>query len=284
MLAAIWGASHAFSRVMVPVLGPFHATWFRIVVAVLTLAFIFFRTRQQLKLMAHRKTVLMVSLLNTALPFTFFALAARALPASILSVLNATAPLFSGLFSVVLLGEAMTARKLLGLTLGMLGVVWVKASGSVELHADLSALEVTLAFVLGLSAAACYGLAGVLLKKWNNTASPTQLSIGGMGLASVLLFPSLLIEGSPHFGDPRLVWAVLGVLFTGALSTAMGFIWFYRLIEEVGPFKASIVTFLMPIFGVLWGVLFLGETLQISMVLGASLVLISTRLLVAKSR
>jgi drug/metabolite transporter (DMT)-like permease len=135
------------------------------------------------------------------------------------------------------------------------------------------------ALLEGVGAAVCYGLVGIYIKKRVPPTDPGLLVAGSFGIASILMLPILVQGGIP---DPALLrgrvgfYAVISLISLGVLSSSLAFLMYYRLLERVGPFRASLVTQMIPVFGVLWGALWLGERVTPVMLVGAGLVLFST--------
>ena len=140
---------------------------------------------------------------------------------------------------------------------------------------------------MGLLASASYGLCGVLIKKFGNGGNPTSLTTMSNWIGAILLLPWALYTAPDFhaltFHDHSLFAVVLSVFILGAFGSGIAFVVFYRLIAEIGPFKASLTTFLMPFFGLIWGMLFLRESFSWGMGIGAALVISSTALFMTKA-
>ncbi|MBC7397719.1 MAG: EamA family transporter [Bdellovibrionales bacterium] len=281
-VAAIWGASHVLVRITVPELGPILTAFLRIGIAALTLTIFQMFSRVPFKFKNNWKFYLMVGVLYTSLPLSLFALASVYLPSAYLVILNATTPIFAAIFSALVLKEAFGLRKLGSLMLGLSGVFLLKEFGSIKAVTP----EVMLAMAMGLLASASYGLCGVLVKKYGSGENPTALTTGSNLFASALLLP-LAVQSfhqlpSPQFIHHSAIAVTVSIFILGVFGSALAFVVFYGLIREIGPFKASLTTFLMPVFGIIWGLLFLDEPLTWGMGAGAVLVVASTAFFVRK--
>ena len=264
-LAIIWSASFVFIRVLAPVLGPMWVATTRLLLggAALTLGFVVLR--RHLDAGTHWRAYLLIGLLNSAVPFVLYAYAALALPASYLVILNAVLPLFGAVAAATWLDEPLDARKLAGLSAGVGGVMLVSRAGPVAPDATFA-----LAVAASLAAVACYALAGVWLKRRGAALRPIAVAGWSQLLGGLALLP--LAAFTPIHGTLGAT-IVVNVLLLALLCSALAYVLYFRLIADVGPTRAMTVTFLMPAFGMLWGRLFLDETITLSMLAGAALII-----------
>ncbi|HXM82580.1 MAG TPA: DMT family transporter [Burkholderiales bacterium] len=265
-LAAIWGASFLFTRIVAPVLGPVLTADLRVLVAGLALVAYFRLTGFDPHWRRWSKKYAFVGFLNSGLPFLLYAYAALYLPAGLMAVLNATAPMWGALLTALLLGERLTSRRAAGLALGVVGV-------AVLSRPDAGTAQALLAIAASLAAAFLYGLSGVYMKRWAGDVPARGMAVGTQVAAGVLMLP--LIPFSPPLAEPTLI-VVASVLALGLLCGAVAYLLYFRLIADIGPAGALTVTYLIPLFGVLWGALFLGEALSITMLAGGVLVVLGT--------
>ena len=269
VLAAIWGGSFLFMRIAAPVLGPAVLIEYRVVFAALFLAAVGWFLNKRLDLRANWKHYLVLGLFNSALPFLLFAFAARTLSASVLSVLNATAPLWGALLGAAWSRQPVGLRTAFGLLLGTAGVALLVGLDDVSSRPG-AALAVTAALVAAFS----YGIASLYARS-ARSVEPFANAHGSMWAASLLVVPALPFFPAP--GQPT-VGIMAAVLALGVVCSGIAYILYFRLIEEVGTTSALTVTFLNPVFGILWGALFLGEAIGWHTVVGSSVVLVGTAL------
>jgi len=265
-LAAIWGASFLFTRIVAPVLGPVLTADLRMLVAGLALVAYFRLAGFDPDWRRWGRKYAFVGLLNSGLPFLLYAYAALYLSAGLMAVLNATAPMWGALFAVLLLGERLTGRRAAGLALGVAGV-------AVLSRPDAGTTQAFLAIAACLAASFLYGLAGVYMKRWAGDVPARGMAVGTQVAAGVLMLP--LIPFSPPPAAPTVLVAA-SVLALGLLCGAVAYLLYFRLIVDIGPAGALTVTYLIPLFGVLWGTLFLGEALSMTMLAGGVLVVLGT--------
>lgn len=264
LLAAIWGGSFLFMRIAAPVLGPGWLIELRVVFAALFLAAIALVLAKSLHVRKYWKHYLILGLFNAAIPFVLFAYAAKTLSASLLSVLNATAPMWAAMIAAVWQRHMVSPRVLLGLVLGTLGVALLV--GMDRLSTQDGAL---LAIGAALLAPFHYGIATVYAKS-APAVEPFSNAHGSMWAGALLTLPSLLMFPQPALPAPGILAAAVAL---GVLCSGVAYLLYYGLVRDVGPTSALTVTFLSPLFGILWGVLFLQEVVGWYTLAGAAIVI-----------
>ena len=265
-LAAIWGASFMFTRIVAPVMGPVLTADLRMLVAGLALVAYFRLAGFDPGWRRWGRKYALVGLLNSGLPFLLFAYSALSLSAGLMAVLNATAPMWGALLTVLLLGERLAPRRAAGLALGVVGV-------AVLSRPDAGAPQGFLAIAACLAGAFLYGLTGVYMKRWALDVPARGMAVGTQLAAGLLLLP--LVPFAPLPAAPSVLVAA-SVLALGLVCGAVAYLLYFRLIVDIGPAGALTVTYLIPLFGVLWGTLFLGEALSMTMLAGGVLVVLGT--------
>jgi drug/metabolite transporter (DMT)-like permease len=268
VLSAIWGASFLFMRIAAPVLGALPTAFFRTLLGAGAMVGMLLAVRTAWRWDAQTRGAMAVGVINSAIPFSMYAYAAKHLPAGYSAILNATTPLMGVAVGALFFGESFSARKLLGVALGMSGVAVLTQAGPVP---------VTHAVVLGalacLVATFCYGLAGFFAKRWTTGLEAKQVALFSQLGASIALAPLFALNPPTQWGGTH-VWLAMAAL--GIVCTGIAYILYFRLIADIGPVKSLTVTFLIPLFGVLWGALFLAE--QLSWAHGAGGLLIGAAL------
>jgi drug/metabolite transporter (DMT)-like permease len=271
-LAAIWGASFIFMRMAAPVLGPAATADLRMLIAGLALAAYFQLAGFDPQWRRWWRQYAAIGLLNSGLPFLLWAYAALHLQAGLLSVLNATAPMWGAMLSALFLKETFTRRAAAGLLIGIAGVALVTRP---DADVSFQLLPVAAALV----AAFCYGLTGIALKRWATQIPAKGLALGTQLSAGIALLPLAVLAPQP--GAPTFA-ACAAVVALGLVSGAVAYVLYFRLIDDIGPTGALTVTYLIPLFGLLFGVLFLGESVGPSSLAGAALVVLGTVLVLRK--
>lgn len=269
LLAAIWGGSFLFTHIGVPDLGAVVLVEHRVGLAAVFLLIVAMFLRKPLNIRQHWRHYLILGVFNAALPFTLFGFAALTLTASALSILNATTPIWGALIGAAWARQPLSGRTVLGLGLGVAGVGlivgfdhWAAQPGA------------GVAIAAALLATACYGIATTYARKTSHVDSFPNAH-GSMWAASLIIVPALPfapIATAPSAG------VMLAVVALGVVCTGIAFLLYFRLVKDIGGTSTLTVTFLIPVFGILWGHLFLGEAVTPSMIAGSLVVIAGTAL------
>jgi drug/metabolite transporter (DMT)-like permease len=224
----------------------------------------------------YRRSFLLVGLFNCALPYVLIANAVTDLNAGIAAIINATTPLFTAAVAAVWIKEPFGPRRIAGTILGITGVAVLVGVSPLPFSG-----KIVFAALQALVAAFSYGIASVLSRVRFKDISPMHVSLGQMLGATVLLLPVSLPYMPNKFPPTH---ALLAVAALAVFSTALAYLIFFRLIVRVGAVQTSTVTFLVPFFSILWGVLFLGEPLSIGLFAGLGTILLSVWLVLSPQR
>jgi len=273
-LSAIWGASFMFMRIAAPAIGPVWTSTSRVLLGGLVLLVWFRMTGFDPELRRHARVYLMIGAVNSAIPFTLYAFASIHLPAAFLATLNATAPAFGLVFGALAGLEQVNARRIAGLLLGGLGVALLAGAGDAA-AGPASGSMAGWAIAASLAACAGYGITGVLIKKYARDASPRGIAVGAQLGAAVLLLPLLPLQLPSALPGPAVIASILGLAL---LASAVALVMYFRLIANVGAARALTVTYLIPVFGALWGWMFLGEALPADLFAGGAAIIAGTLL------
>jgi drug/metabolite transporter (DMT)-like permease len=270
LLGAIWGLSYVFIRVASPVLGPAVLMLFRFAVGGLAiLGYLALRgtARPALAdLRTHARAFLIGGLFFAALPTTLIGFAELRITASLATVLNASTPFFAAMGAAVWLREAFPPRRVVGLVLGFVGVAVAVGTNGLDVGWGAS-----LSVGASITAAACYGLYGVYLRRSALPVGGVSFSLGTQLMATLLLIAPGAATYRPFAWSTPVLVAALGL---GLASTAFAYLLYHYLIEHVGATQTSTVTFVSPVFGILAAALLLGEPIGAGLVAGLALIVI----------
>ncbi len=251
-------------RVLAPELGPIVTTHLRLFIAGLALVTYFFFIGFDAKWKENWKHFLFVGLINSAIPTVFYTFAAMHIPASYSALINSTSPLFGAIFSAIWLNDKLTIRKVFGILLGALGVGLVAKVGAQEVDQYFG-----WSVLACLGSTTCYALAVVYIKKFASHVKPMAFAGGSQLLSGLAFLPLIPLSPMPgHFNGIVLI----NILCLSLLCSALAYVLYYRLIADLGATQALSVTFIIPIFGMLWAFLLLGEQITWMMILGAGLI------------
>ena len=268
-LAAIWGGSFLFMRVAAPVLGPTQLIAYRVALAAMFLLAMALAQRRTIAARTHWRHYLILGASNSALPFLLFAFAAQTLSASLLSILNATAPIFAAAIASLARRALPAPRVALGLVLGIAGVAVLASFDAVMLRPGAG-----VALIAGLGASLSYGIASIYAKS-APSADAFANALGSMCAATLLVAPAMPFF-PPH--APADAEVIVAVIALGVICSGVAYLLYFRLIADLGPASALTVTFLIPVFGVLWGRVFLGEPVGLHTLAGSAIVVVGTAL------
>ena len=262
LLGAIWGASFLFMRVSASDFGAFALVEIRLALGALILLPFTWQARASLA-RAGWWRLAGIGAINSALPFALFAWGAQRAPAGIGAIANSMAVPFTALLAFLLFGERISVLRSIGLCAGFAGVA-VLASGKV------GGASVWPAVLAGTLAALLYGLSANLIRR-SLRGIPASAVAGATLLGASALMLPLAIATWP--GAPIGVASWISALLLGVMCTGAAFVLYYRLIHRIGAPRAATVTYLIPLFGVIWAWLLLGEALSASMAAAAALIL-----------
>ena len=269
-LAAVWGASFLFIRICVDDLGAVSVACGRLLLAAATLAVLLIPTHRLARPRAPVRRYVLLGAVNAAAPVTLIALAEKRLDASLAAIINASTPLFSALVGALVGDERITRRRGAGLVLGMAGV---------GLVVGLAHQTVNTAFLLSAGcsvlAALCYAIGTTYAKHALAGEPPNTLAFGQQIAAGTLMLPLVAVSPPPHPGNAGALAALAALAIC---STALAYLIYFRLLAEVGPTNTLAVTFLVPVFGVIWAAIFLGEHLTLGTLAGGVVILVSVSL------
>ncbi len=270
LLAALWGASFLFMHIGVAELGPFATAGLRVGIAALFLLPLALARGLGPTLARSWRLTLIVGLFNSAIPFLCFSYALLSISTGLSSILNATVPLFGALMAWAWLKDRPSGSRLVGLAIGFVGVALLAFKKS-SFTAGPDGASTGWAVMACLAACLCYGLAASFTKRYMSGMPSLVSSTGSQISASLFLLPLACI----FWPDHAVSWkALMAVVALGILCTGVAYILYFRLIERAGPARALTVTFAIPVFAVLYGVVLLGEVVTPWMV-GCGLVIIA---------
>ena len=263
ILGAVWGSAFMFIKIATPELGPIALVNIRLAVA--GLIFIPFLLQQKyLKhFRSNLKNILVLSVINTALPFSLFAYASLESSSNMLSILNGTTAIMAVVISTIWLKIRLNFFQIMGVFIGLFGIVVLANPDNVYISMK--------AIIFCLSAAFCYALSANYIQKFAYKTNTIVLIGWSLVIASVLLLPITFFNLPAQFPSNNVIYSIL---WLGVISTGVAFLGYVRLIEKVGAVKTATVAYFIPVFGVIWGYVFLGEPITSQILIGMILILI----------
>lgn len=262
LLGAIWGASFLFMRLAAKDFGAAPLVAVRLALGALILLPFLWRDRASFPLRLWPKLAI-IAAVNSAIPFVLFAWAAQRAPAGIGAIANAMAVLFTALVGFLFFGERIGLQRALALLAGFAGVI-VLASGKT------AGASIGWAVAAGATAAFFYGIGVNLVRRHLRGLPAAATSAATLSCATLLTLPFAIAQWPAH-AIPAASWASVAAL--GVVCTGLAFVMYYRLIARIGPARAVTVTYLVPLFGVAWAWLLLGESVTLTMGIAGAMIL-----------
>src|SRR4249919_429506 len=267
LLGAIWGASFLFQRVSAPEFGALPLGELRLLLGAAVLLPFLWRDRAAFPRQLWPRIAL-VGAINSAVPFALFAWAAQRAPAGVIAISNSMAVLFTALVAFLFFGERIALRQGVALVAGFAGVV-------VLAGAKTAGMSLGWAVAAGTSAAFLYGIGVNLIRHWLAGLPPVALAAGTLSCAAIVLAPFAAAAWLP---GPKTAAAWGSVLALGVVCSGLAYAMYYRLIQRIGGARAVTVTYLVPLFAVVWAWWLLGERPTLPMILAGALILGSVAL------
>ena len=274
LLGALWGASFLFALLGATEFGALPTAGMRVGIAALVLLPLLVLRGQWPILAKHWKKIFFLGMLNSGIPFSLYAFALLSITTGLSSLINATVPLFGALVAWLWLKDRPHSMKILGLLIGFLGVAML-AWGKDSFKPDASGLVTGWAVLACLGACLCYGISASFTKRYLTGVPSLSIATGSqIGATIGLALPTLWLW--PSHTPSNSAW--LALLALGVLCTALAYVLYFRLINAVGAAGSLTVTFLIPVFAILYGVVFLGEAVTAWMLLCGVIILTGTAL------
>lgn len=263
VLSVIWGWSFLFIKVAGEGITPAAIAWSRIALGALALwAFVH---HQGLRVPTDRTTLrhfAVVAVAGNIVPFTLLAWAEQHISSALTSVLNASTPLFTALFAALALSERLRLVQIAGLAVGLAGVAVAAGLGAADLHGSSAAASLAAAL-----AGAGYGIAFVYMRRHLTGLPPLVAATGQLTAGGALLLPVAVVTTAVG-GLDLTPTRVASIVLLGAFGTGVAYVLSYGIIAELGPTKASLVTYLIPVVAVIVGIVVLDEQFEWRILMG----------------
>ncbi len=270
LLAAIWGSSFLFTRSSAVEFGVLPTAALRVGLAALFLLPMLVWSGHWPAFKKRAASIMFVGMLNSGIPFAMYAFAVMSITTGLSSILNATVPLFGAIVAWLWLKDKPSASRIAGLVIGFIGVALLAGD-----KASFKPGGSGWAILACLCATLCYAIAASYTKRYLMGVPPMATAAGSMmGATLGLAIPAALLWPAQ---TPSLhAWTSMAIL--ALVCTGIAYILYFRLIETAGPSRALTVTFMVPVFALLYGALFLGEEITLWMLLCGCVVVCGTAL------
>ncbi|MFL2710178.1 MAG: DMT family transporter [Gammaproteobacteria bacterium] len=272
-LGAIWGSAFIFIKIAAPEFGAVGLVQARLIIASLVFIPILLRPKYLKLFSSAWKHSLVLAISNNAIPFTLFSFGSFGADSNILAILNSTTAFNTMIIAFLWLNEKVTIKQIFGLILGFIGVI-------ILVNPDSSSTSIFSA-ILCLIGAACYSFSTVFIQKYSAKTNKFVLIGWSIVLSSIIMLPVTLFNLPPNIPSSD---AIFSALWLGGISTGLAFFGYVYLIEKIGAVKTSTVAYFLPIFGIIWGSVFLNEVITIGIIMGCSTILIGVFLATSNKR
>ena len=251
-LAAIWGSAFMFIKISAVEFGPILLVTLRLLIAGLVFMPLLLKKQNRLQFKPYLPSILIIAVVSNALPFTLFAFASLGATSNMLGILNGTTAFLTTIIAYFWLKEFISSKQIAGLFLGFIGVVILvnPANGSSTILASMCALVGSL----------CYAFNGNYLQKYHQNSNKIVLIGWSMLFGGLLMLPLAVFNlpnQMPNFNS------FLALLWLAVVSTGIGYLAYVRLIDRIGAVKTSTLTYLLPVFSIIWGAIFLNENITL---------------------
>ena len=267
LLGALWGASFLFMRIGAAEFGAVPTAGVRVMIAALVLLPLMALRGQSGDFVRHWKATMLIGVSNSGLPFALFAFALLSITSGLAAVLNATVPMFGALVAWAWFRERPDNSRLVGLVIGFVGVALLAGhSAGFKSGSGISPVWAVLAC---LGACLSYGISASATRRYL-TGVPAFATAAGsqFGASLALALPTWYFWPAQMPGTR----AWLALLAVGVACTGLAYVLFFRLIATAGPQRALTVTFLVPVFAVFYGAIFLDEEITGWMLMCAAVI------------
>ena len=265
ILAAAWGIAFYFMRASGHEFGPVAFIFMRTLTAAIVLTPCLLSRNIRRAIKSHWWPITVVGVLNSVIPFILFSYATLSLQAGLTSIINGTAPIFGAIVGALWLRQQLDGLKILGIAISFAGVIALVALQGLDWQYTV------LPILSALGGSLLYGVAACYNKKYLVQVPPLAIAAGSQWMSAIILLPAGLLLWPQHTISAT-AWS--HVIALGAVSTAFAYILYFHLIQQIGAIKAITVAYLVPVFGVLWGILLLDESLSLTQGISSIIVLI----------
>ena len=262
-LGAIWGSAFIFIKVAAPEFGAIGLVQARLTIASLVFIPILLRKKYLVLLKPAWKHSLVLAITNNAIPFSLFSYGSFGADSNILAILNATTAFNTMIIALLWLGEKVTLKQVFGLVLGFIGVI-------ILVNPESSSTSIISALFC-LIGAACYSFSTVFIQKYSEKTDKMVLIGWSIVFSCFIMIPLTLLNLPPQIPSTN---ALLSAMWLGSISTGLAFFGYVYLIEKIGAVKTSTVAYFLPVFGIIWGAVFLNEVITGGIILGCATILI----------
>ncbi len=278
LLGIMWSTFAAFTKISAENLQPFFVSFGRLAIGGSMLYAVSLLQRKKVFLASNIKRYFVVGFFNSALPFTLFAVSAKHLDSGVAAILDGAVPMFEVLIAALVLRHHVDINSMIGVLCGALGII-ATSYGNIS-NLDLALVQIA-SIIAILIATASYAAASHYVNLKCKDIEPMQMATGSVVCAALLTFPSVFFTDFSALSNVKVLSSLAGL---GIFCTGISYIFYFKLTAEEGPRIAVSVVLLIPVFGTIFGTLFMQEALSLSKIIGCALILVSMKFILNLSR
>lgn len=263
ILGAVWGSSFMFIKIATPEFGPIPLVGIRLFIAGALFLPILLQPKYLKQIHGFKLKIFILSLLNATIPFTLFSYASYSSDSNMLAILNSSAALLTMIVAYFWINEPIGRKQVSGLIIGFIGIIVLVNPSNIQ-----TSLISSLAC---LTAASCYAIANVFIQKFTKDIKKVVLIGWSLIFGAITLSPLTIVYFPTIIPSTE---AILSLFWLGAIGTGLAFIGYVRSIETIGAVKTSTVAYFLPVFGIIWGYIFLNEKVTYIVIVGCLMVLL----------
>lgn len=255
-LAAIWGSAFMFIKISAVDFGPILLVTLRLLIAGLVFMPFLLRKKKRSLFKSYLPAILIIAIVSNAIPFTMFAYASLGATSNMLGILNGTTAFLTTVIAYFWLKESVSLKQIVGLLLGFIGVLILvnPSNGSTTFIASMCAMIGSL----------CYAFNATYLQKYHSNSDKIVLIGWSMLFGGFFMIPLASFNIPDAIPDTN---SILALFWLAVISTGLGYLAYVRLIDRIGAVKTVTLTYLLPVFSIIWGAIFLQEKIT-SIILG----------------
>ncbi len=278
LLGIMWSSFAAFTKVSAEAVSPFFVAFSRLAIGGILLYAVLLWQKKEIFLRQNFKRYLVVGFFNSAFPFTLFALSAKHLDSGVVAIIDGAVPMFEVLIAAFILQQTVSRNAVIGIVFGVIGII-VTSCGNISSF-DLAPVQIA-SIIAILVATFSYAAASHYINLRCSDIESMTLATGSVVSAALILSPCIFFTNFTPLTELKIISSLLGL---GFFCTGIAYIFYFKLTAEEGPRTAVSVVLLMPVFGTIFGVIFLNEVISLSKIIGCITVLISMKFILNLSR